>query len=117
MSLLETKLEEWNHIDSLIKTHTEKLNILKNKKKEISDELLELDELQQHEESTTIANLPDGKIKLVKTKITQSLTFNYLENCLNEIISSPEQVSTIIEHIKTSRKIDYVTELKRIYNK
>lgn len=117
MSLLESKLEEWNRIDSLIKTHTEKLNILKNKKREITDELLELDELQQNEESTVIANLPDGKIKLVKTKVAQSLTFNYLENCLNQIIADQEQVNAIIEHVKSSRKIAYVTELKRIYNK
>lgn len=114
MESIEESLTEWVEIDNQIKKLNEKINALKERRKAICDDILENNEI---DENKIIANLPDSKLKLVKTKVTQTLTFGYLENCLNEIISSPEQVETIINHVKSSRNVEYVSELKRIYNK
>lgn len=114
MSSIEENLAEWVEIDNQIKKLNERLNVLKDRRKTICDNIFENDNV---EADKIIANLPDSKLKVVKTKVTQSLTFSYLENCLNEIITSPEQVETIINHIKSSRNVEYVSELKRIYNK
>jgi hypothetical protein len=114
MSSIEENLEEWVNIDNQIKKLNERLSILKEQRKAISDNIFENNNI---ESDKIIANLSDSKLKIVKTKVSQSLTFTYLENCLNEIITSPEQVETIMNHIKSNRNVEYVTELKRIYNK
>lgn len=114
MSSIEENLEEWVNIDNQIKKLNERLSILKEQRKAILDNIFENNNI---ESDKIIANLSDSKLKIVKTKVTQSLTFTYLENCLNEIITSPEQVETIMNHIKSNRNVEYVTELKRIYNK
>jgi len=114
MSSIEENLEEWVNIDNQIKKLNERLSILKEQRKAISDNIFENNNI---ESDKIIANLSDSKLKIVKTKVSQSLTFTYLENCLNEIITSPEQVETIMNHIKSNRNVEYVSELKRIYNK
>jgi hypothetical protein len=114
MSSIEQNLEEWVNIDNQIKKLNERLSTLKEQRKVISDNIFENNNI---ESDKIIANLSDSKLKIVKTKVSQSLTFTYLENCLNEIITSPEQVETIMNHVKSNRNFEYVTELKRIYNK
>ena len=52
----------------------------------------------------------------MNTKVTQPLTFKYLEKSLGEIIKNSEQVNTIVNHIKNNRDSKIVTELKRFYN-
>jgi hypothetical protein len=49
-------------------------------------------------------------------KDTQQLTFKHLETCLSEIIKNEEQVKKIIEYVKNKREVNYVPEIKRIYN-
>ena len=36
--------------------------------------------------------------------------------CLSEIIKNEEQVTTIMNHIKESREIKYIPDIKRTYN-
>jgi hypothetical protein len=63
-----------------------------------------------------VIQISDGKIKFIKTKDTQVLTFKYLETCLHEIIKNEDQVNKIIEYIKNKRDVKYVAEIKRFYN-
>jgi hypothetical protein len=89
--------------------------------KELRDKKTTLnDAIFNHVETANLSNstvqISDGKLKFIKTKDTQQLTFKYLETCLHEIIKNEEQVNKIVEYIKNKRDIKYVPEIKRFYN-
>ena len=112
-----TSMSEWVNIDNRIRQLNEQLSKLKEEKNEIGDKLNEYVEVRAIEKKTINVNLKDSQIKFVTTKVPQTLTFKYLESCLAEIIDDEEQVTQIIEYIKSNRKIENVNEIKRIYKK
>ncbi|GAF93567.1 unnamed protein product, partial [marine sediment metagenome] len=58
-----------------------------------------------------------GRLKFQQTKITNPLTFKFVEECLHECIENTDNVKHIIKHIKEKRSIRMVPDIKRFYNK
>ena len=93
---------------------TDQIKNLRERKNTLNDAIF------NHVENSNLTNtaiqISDGKIKFIKTKDTQVLTFKYLETCLHEIIKNDDQVNKIIEYVKNKRDVKYVAEIKRFYN-
>ena len=110
----EQHIQQWVSIDNQMKQLTDKMKELRDKKNTLNDAIF------NHVENSNLSNatlqISDGKIKFIKTKDTQVLTFKYLETCLHEIIKNEDQVNKIIDYIKNKREIKYVPEIKRFYN-
>jgi hypothetical protein len=110
----EQNIQQWVSIDNQIKQLNDKIKELKDKKGSLNDLIL------NHVETSNLSNatvqITDGKLKFIKTKDTQQLTFKYLETCLREIIKNEDQVSRIVEYIKNKRDVKYIPEIKRFYN-
>jgi DNA recombination-dependent growth factor C len=110
----EQHIQQWVSIDNQMKQLTDQVKILRDKKNTLNDTIF------SHVENSNLANsviqISDGKIKFIKTKDTQVLTFKYLETCLHEIIKNDDQVNKIIEYVKNKRDVKYVAEIKRFYN-
>lgn len=111
----ECQLQQWVSIDNQLKTLSERMKELRDKKTELSEQI------NSHVETNDLSNIsvkiPDGQLKFVKVKETQTLTFKYLETCLSEIIKNEEQVKQIVEYVKNNRETKYISEIKRVYNK
>jgi nitrogen regulatory protein PII len=108
-------MAKWVDVDNEIKTLNERAYLLKEKRKSITEELNEYVEDKHVDKKSIDINLNDSQIKFVTTKVTQTLTFKYLEKCLKEIITDDDQVQQIIEYIKQNRTVEEVSEIKRIY--
>jgi hypothetical protein len=110
----EQHIQQWVSIDNQMKQLTDKIKELRDKKNTLNDAIF------NHVDNSNLSNatvqISDGRIKFVKTKDTQVLTFKYLETCLHEIIKNEDQVNKIVEYIKNKREIKYVPEIKRFYN-
>jgi hypothetical protein len=110
----ENKLQQWVSIDNQMKDLNEQLRELRDRKNDLNESIA------VHVENSNLSNatvqISDGKIRFVKVKDTQPLTFKYLESCLKEIIKNEEQVNKILEYVKNKREVKYVSEIKRIYN-
>jgi Lhr-like helicase len=110
----EQHIQQWVSIDNQIKQLSDKMKELREKKSTLNDAIF------NHVDNSNLSNatvqISDGKIKFVKTKDTQVLTFKYLETCLHEIIKNEDQVTKIVEYIKNKREIKYVPEIKRFYS-
>ncbi len=110
----ENKLQQWVSIDNQMKDLNEQLRELRDRKNDLNESIT------NHVENSNLSNatvqISDGKIRFVKVKDTQPLTFKYLESCLKEIIKNEEQVNKILEYVKNKREVKYVSEIKRIYN-
>lgn len=110
-------MSEWVHIDNQIKQLNAKMNELKEERNDISDKLNEYVENNGVDRKTINVNLKDSQIKFVTTKVPQTLTFKYLEKCLDEIITDKDQIALIIDYVKSNREINEVNEIKRVYKK
>jgi uncharacterized phage infection (PIP) family protein YhgE len=110
----ENQIQQWVTIDNQIKQLNEQLRELRDQKNELNETIT------THVENSNLSNatvkISDGRIRFVKVKDTQPLTFKYLESCLREIIKNEEQVNKILDYIKNKREVKYVSEIKRIYN-
>jgi hypothetical protein len=110
----EQHIQQWVSVDNQMKQLTDKIKELRDRKSTLNDAIF------NHVDNSNLSNatvqISDGKIKFVKTKDTQVLTFKYLETCLHEIIKNEEQVNKIVEYIKNKREVKYVSEIKRFYN-
>jgi hypothetical protein len=110
----EQQIQQWITIDNQMKQLTDKIKELRDKKNTLNDAIF------NHVENSNLSNstvqISDGKLRFIKIKDTQQLTFKYLETCLHEIIKNEEQVNKIVEYIKNKRDVKYVPEIKRIYN-
>ena len=94
----EQDIQNWVIIDNQMKLLSDKMKELRDKKNAISQKInthVETDKL----ENTSI-KISDGRLKFIKVKDTQQLTFKYLETCLSEIIKNEEQVKKIVDYIK-----------------
>jgi hypothetical protein len=87
---------------------------------EYNDKCIMTTNLSKYAENNNLANsviqISDGKLRFVNSKVSEPLTFKYLEKALTQIIKSESQVKQIIEHIKTNRDTKIISEIKRINN-
>jgi predicted CopG family antitoxin len=110
----EEQIQQWVQLDNQLKSFSEKIKELRDKKNNIFEQINHnIEEKQLNNATIKITN---GQLKFVKIKETQPLTFKYLETCLSEIIKNEEQVKKIVEYIKNKRQVNYITEIKRYYN-
>lgn len=110
----EQNIQQWVSIDNKMKQLSDQIKELRDKKNTLND--LILSHVEKSNLSNSTLQITDGKLKFIKTKDTQQLTFKYLETCLHEIIKNEDQVSRIVEYVKNKRDVKYVPEIKRFYN-
>lgn len=109
---LQSKLKEWVEYDNQQHSLNEKLNEIRSKKKEISEEIFRLTNNMDVK-----VKMNDEKIHITKTNVQQPLTFKYLQSSLSNIIKNESQLEQTIRYIKENREVKVVPEIKRIVPK
>ena len=112
---LTAKIKRWVQLDSQLKLINERTKLMRDERSNLSDEICKgLD-------SAGIANrkiiLPDGDLKVYERKEYSPLTFGFLEQHLGKIMTDPQQVSFVIDHLKQQRDITATPDLKRTYTR
>ena len=109
----ENQVQQWVSLDNQLKIYSEKIKELRDKKNSITENI------QQHVKTNKLSQstiqISDGKLKFVETRVSEPLTFKYLEKSLGEIIKNESQVKMIMEHVKKNREIKVNSEIKRFY--
>jgi hypothetical protein len=123
---LEQCIQKWVSIDDQLKELQEKLKPLREMKHKLMNHIEQsLKEKKwinrviemnysgggMGKESTPPSNI---LLKMVERKEYGSLTYGYVEKCLQEIIPEKSQVDFIIQYLKEHREIKNVSEFKRI---
>ena len=115
MDVFQENIKDWVTIDNSIKTATEELKVMKTKRSEISDTILDFVETENLN-STTI-NINNGSLKFGTVKHSNGLTLTYVKSCLEQCISNEDDVNSIMDVIKSSREVKVSSEIKRSYEK
>ncbi len=110
----ETKIQQWVLIDNQLKQLNEKTKELREKRNLIEENIIEYTKTNNITDSTI--KISDGKLKISNTRVTEPLTFKYLEKSLSEIIKNESQLNSIINHLKQNRNIKNIEEIKRFSN-
>ena len=110
----EERIDQWVSIDNQIKILNDKIKMLRDKKLYLNTQIMNY--VSENKLNNSVIPINDGKIKFTNTKISEPLTFKYLEKSLGNIIKNENQVKQIMEYIKTKREIKIISEIKRISN-
>jgi seryl-tRNA synthetase len=114
-AVLQAKLQKWIEYDNEQHELNEKMNALRAKKKELSDEIFKITETNGMKEARIKMN--NEKIHITMTNVQQPLTFKYLQNTLSDIIKDESQLGQTMKYIKEKREVKVVQEIKRIMPK
>jgi|UniRef100_A0A6C0DF37 hypothetical protein len=110
----EQNIQKWVSLDNKIKILNDNLNQLREQRAELSKSLYTYAE--RNNLNNANIQISDGKLKFVTSKVSNPLSFKYVEKSLGEIISNEEQVKKIVNYLKENREFKNVQELKRFSN-
>jgi len=108
----ETNIQQWIFLDNQIKNFTEKIKDLRDKKSIIGKQICE--HAFSNELSNSTLKIGETKLKFTNSKITEPITFKYLENTLKEVIKNENQVNILLDHLKQKRSFKIIQEIKRL---
>lgn len=114
MSLsFEQQIQQWVSLDNQYKLYSDKMRELREKKHELTESILK----NAEKNDLTTVKITDGKLKFTSTKVSQAITFKYLEKSLGEVIKNENQAKQIIDYLKRNRESKVVAEIKRFNDK
>ena len=111
----EERIKSWVNLDNQIRLHNDKLKELRSERNEISETVTSYMEENSLEKAKI--EITGGSIGFVQNRIVPPLSLCYVEKCLNDVITSKDQVTQIMDYIKSNREIKYSPDLKRVYEK
>ena len=111
---LQDNIKEWIKIDNEITSLNSRIKELRDSKKPIQSTIIE--HIENEELFDATVKISDGRLKFVQQKQTPPLTLKYVEQCLKEKLSNENNVESIMDHIKNSRDIKQITNIKRFYD-
>ena len=119
---METKIVQWVQCDDQIKEYTdkmkEKIKLVKEKRDELSDEIL--NELKINDLEKT--QIPTFNIQSMNTSIIPTVNNSYegytnkfLTECFREYFNSEEEAKKLLLFMKDKRKVEKKFSLKRTH--
>jgi hypothetical protein len=67
-------------------------------------------------ENTRI-EISDGDLKFYEKRDYQPITFGYVEDCLERLLSDPKEVERIMYYLHENREIKVTKDIRRNYSK
>ena len=112
MSFSDT-IKEWVSIDNEIKD----LNIQLKQKREQRNNVLEsiLEYKNRNNLGGKMIKYNNETLRFTTNRQYQSITYEFIRTCLNELIKDEEQVGLIINYMKEKRNYKNVEDIKRFY--
>jgi hypothetical protein len=108
---LEKYVQKWLLIDNQLQTLQEKTKTLREWKKKINDTIVE--NMTEKGIDHKILSIPNGELSVQEKREFSSLSFGYIEECLQEIINDEEKVQVIIDYLRDHREIKTIREIRR----
>jgi DNA primase catalytic subunit len=107
-------IKKWITIDSQLKTVNEKTKKMRDIKNELSEKIC------NYKDNNAINNtikITDGELRFYQKKEQTPLSFGYIENCLEQILTDQTQIDFVMDYIKDNREVNIITDIKRIYHR
>ena len=107
----EHQIQQWVSTDNQLKVLNEQVKALREKRKNLTDSIL--DQASKNNLENATIKIGDGRLKFTTTNVPEPLTYKFLETNLGGIIKNQDQVATIIQYLKQKRAVKVSPEIKR----
>ena len=111
--VLVNTIKEWIDHDNEIKNLQQQIKEHRNKKKSLTDNLLEI----MKDNEIDCFDINNGKLIYTKRKTKQAISKKLLLSSLQDMFETPEEVNKITEHILESRSEKIKEIIRRKTNK
>jgi hypothetical protein len=106
-------IKNWIVLDNQLKIVNEKTKKMREMKNQLNDSIAKY--MNESNLSKNKIGISDGELRLCEKKEYSPLTYGYIENRLEELITDKAQVQYIIKYLKEKREITTSFEIKRTY--
>ena len=104
-------IKTWVLIDSKLKLINEKIKEMREKKTYLLNQINTY--VYDNNMKDTKIEISDGELAFCERKEYAPLTYKYVEECLQNIITDEKHIDYIMKYIKDNRKIKVVNDIKR----
>jgi uncharacterized protein (DUF2164 family) len=108
-------IQKWVSIDTQIKAINEKVK----KARELKTQLI--GHIYQYVEKNALENtrieISDGDLKFYDKRDYQPISFGYVEDCLEKLLSDPKEVERIMDYLHDNREVKVSKDIRRNYSK
>lgn len=106
MDTLQKYLLQWTKLDLELKELNKKCSDIRNKKEILQSRICPVIKSEKLEDN--IFSIPALKTNVLfkEQKTTESLSYKFLEEKLNDYFDTPEKTGLLIQYLKDNRKID-----------
>ena len=112
MDTFVEKLKKWVVLDKQMKFVNEKTRQIRETKTALTKELC--DYVNHRNINNKVIDITNGELRFVEKRDYSPLTFSYIKECLDEIITDETKVDAIIQYLKDNREIRTSFEIRRI---
>ncbi len=106
-------VQKWVYLDTKLKEIHEKTKQMREMKGQLLSQLHQYATENQLDHKKII--ISDGELVFAEKREYPQLSYSYIHEILSEIIPDSTEVDRIIAHLKTSRKIKTVPDIRRTY--
>jgi hypothetical protein len=103
----EQTIQQWIKTDQELQELNERIKQLRQTKSELDKKITQHSE----ERGTKLFRYGSIKMKIVESKISESLTFKYLDKCLRDMIKNEDQVNQMLDYIKRKRDVKTISHV------
>jgi len=108
-------VRRWVLLDTQLKMINEKTKEMRDAKHKSGDIICEY--MKNNGIQDKKIEIHDGDLKICEKKEYPPLTYSYIEECLDKIISNKSQVEYILKFLKENREIKTVQDIRRNFKK
>ena len=108
---LDKYVQKWVLVDNQLQILQEKTKTMREWKKKLNEKIVEMMTDQKIEDK--ILSIPGGELSMQEKKEYSSLSFGFIAECLEEIISDKEKVEDIVDYLREKREIKRMKEIRR----
>ena len=105
-------LKKWVVFDKQLKFVNEKTRQIRESKTALTKELCGF--VQQQNLGNKVIEITDGELRFIEKREYSPLSFSYIKDRLEEVISNKADVERIIQYLKDKREIRITHEIRRI---
>lgn len=102
-------IKQWVHLDDQLRELSQRVTQLRQQKHALEALLHTQSQLQP-----AIYTVGESKVRWSMARQAEPLTFTYLQRALGEIVKHDGQAKAILDHIRQSRTVKLVPDMKRL---
>ena len=106
------QLFEWVVIDDQIKKYNEKIKLLRNKKEDITEKMINELDADNPLPTYNITNM-NTSLSFQKNKSYENYNDKFYKDCFTEFLKSEEKATELLKFMKVKRKIKQKIIIKR----